>query len=176
MTRKVLLTSLSDMGHSLSPRYFSVRGEFGYYYCDALLDAEASIKAALARFSIDEIIILGSTGSYDEGDELSTIPLSHGRSLYSADKSTLSSYGLLQYRIAQFADELSLDWKAEDGLPPETRERLIAFIKEFRESDAERRTHSCMIVSGTRSLSAFPSFATTPPPASSGSRAISTPS
>ena len=74
MTRKVLLTSLSDMGHSLSPRYFSVRGEFGYYYCDALLDAEASIKAALARFSIDEIIILGSTGSYDEGDELSTIP------------------------------------------------------------------------------------------------------
>ncbi|MBR3240983.1 MAG: hypothetical protein IKF99_21415 [Oscillospiraceae bacterium] len=137
MTRKVLLTSLSDMGHSLSPRYFSVRGEFGYYYCDALLDAEASIKAALACFSIDEIIILGSTGSYDEGDELSTIPLSHGRSLYSADKSTLSSYGLLQYRIAQFADELSLDWKAEDGLPPETRERLIAFIKEFRESDAE---------------------------------------
>lgn len=136
MGRKILLTSLSAAESNLPVRYFSVRNEFGYSYCDALLDTEASIKAALARYNIDEIIIIGGANAYDAGDDLKPFPLRQGNALYSADKATLSSYSLLRYRIVQFADELSLDRKAEEErLPPETREKLIRFIEDFQAGD-----------------------------------------
>ena len=63
MARKVLLTSLSAAEIRPPFRYYSVRNEFDYSYCDALLDAEASIKAALARYNIDEIIIIGGANA-----------------------------------------------------------------------------------------------------------------
>lgn len=132
------MTSLSVAENNLPVRYFSVRNEFGYSYCDALLDTEAGIKAALARYNIDEIIIIGGANTYNKEEELKPFSLSQGSELYSADKATLSSYGVLRYRIAQFADELSLDRKAEEErLPPETREKLIRFIRNFQENDPE---------------------------------------
>ena len=138
MARNVLLTSLSATERNLPVRFFSVRNEFGFSYCDALLDAEASIKAALARFNIDEIIVLGGTGSYDSQDDLSPVSLSHGRALYSADVASLSTYGLLQRQVARYADELPLDQKAEDGrLSEEAQEKLIRFIRDFEKNDAE---------------------------------------
>ena len=121
--------------------FFSVRNEFGYNYCDALLDAEAGIKVALARYNIDEVVIIGGADAYDEGDDLTPFSLNHGSGLYSADKSTISTFGLLQYRIAQFADELNLEKKTEEErLPLETREKLIQFIKDFQERDAELKS------------------------------------
>ena len=95
MARKILMTSLSVAESNLPVRYFSVRNEFGYSYCDALLDTEASIKAALARYNIDEIIIIGGANTYNKEEELKPFSLSQGSELYSADKATLSSYGLL---------------------------------------------------------------------------------
>ena len=53
MARNILLTSLSAAENDLPVRFFSFKNEFGFDYCDALLDTEASIKATLARYSID---------------------------------------------------------------------------------------------------------------------------
>ena len=63
MAQNILLTSLSAAGNDLPLRYFSFQKEFGFDYCDALLDAEAGIKAVLARYDIDEIIVIGGDGS-----------------------------------------------------------------------------------------------------------------
>lgn len=95
MARKILLTSLSAVENDLPVRFFSVRNEFGYNYCDAILDTEASIKAALARYDIDEIIVIGSANAYNEEEEEQPFSIKQGSELYSADKATLSSYGVL---------------------------------------------------------------------------------
>ena len=63
MARNILLTSLFPTETDLPARYFSIRKEFGFDYCDALLDAEAGIKVVLSRYDIDEIIVIGGTGS-----------------------------------------------------------------------------------------------------------------
>ena len=68
MARNILLTSLSAAEHDLPLRYFGMEKEFGFDYCDALLDAEAGIKVVLSRYDIDEIIVIGGTGSFNAGD------------------------------------------------------------------------------------------------------------
>ena len=107
-------------------------------YCDAQLDAEAGIKAVLSMHDIDEVIVIGQAGSYDENDELNPVDLRHGRKLYSKDKASLSAYALLLYRVAQYADELSTDQEKEDyRFPAEVRERLVHFISDFHEKTPE---------------------------------------
>ena len=136
MPRNILLTSLSAADNNLPLRYFSIRNEFGFDYCDALLDAEASIKAMLARFKIDEIYVICGARAYDERDDLKPASLRDGNALYSADKASLSTYGLLKYRLAQYAEELALDQEAADGrLTGEAREKLIRFVRDFQERD-----------------------------------------
>ncbi len=136
MVRNILLTSLSPAEKDLCTRYFSFRKEFGFDYCDSLLDAEAGIKAVLSRYDIDEIIIIGAAGSYDENDDLKPVPLRHGRILYSENKTSLSAYGLLLKRIAEYADELPLNHEEEDTLlSEEVKQKLTCFIREFHESN-----------------------------------------
>ena len=138
MARNILLTSLSAADENLPLRYFSVQNEFGYDYGDALLDAEAGIKAMLARFDLDEIIVIGAAGVYDREDELEPLRLTDGKSLYSSDKSSLSTYGLLRYRLAQHADEINLDSKEEESrITGDMREKLIRFIDDYREKNEE---------------------------------------
>ncbi len=138
MARNILLTSLSIAEHDLPVRYYSIQNEFGYDYCDAVLDAEAGIKAILARYDIDEIIVIGENCSYDEKDDLNPVPIKRGSALYSKEKESFSTYRLLQYRMAQFADELDLDLKAEaERLPEELRGKLIRFFRDFQEQNAE---------------------------------------
>lgn len=141
MARSILLTSLSAAENNLPVRFFSFRNEFGFDYCDALLDAEASIKATLARYSIDEIVVIGGADSFHEGEALKSFPLNYGSALYSTNKAALSTYGLLQYRIAQYVDELTLEQEAENELlPREAREKLIRFIRAFQERDDALKT------------------------------------
>ena len=138
MARNILLTSLGAAEQDLPLRYFSLQKDYGFHYCDALLDAEAGIKAILARYPIDEVIVIGSDGSYDSKDDLATLFLFDGKNLYSADRASLSAYRLLRYRIAQYADEKALEQEAEDALLPEdTRGKLIRFIQEFHEKTPE---------------------------------------
>ena len=134
MARSILLTSLSAVENSPPVRYFSFKKEFGFDYCDALLDAEASIKAVLARHPIDEVIVIGGVRACGAEDDLKPVTLGHGSA---ADRISPSTYGLLQYRLAQYANETSPDREAEDArLPAEVREKLIRFLQDFREKDA----------------------------------------
>ncbi len=136
MSRNILLTSLSAAESTPPLRYFSIRNEFGFDYCDAVLDAEAGIKAVLARYKIDEIIVAGEADTFDEKDSLTPCTLREGSTLYSADRTSFSTYRLLRYRLAQYADELSLDLQAEDGaMPAEVREKLTRFVREFHEGN-----------------------------------------
>ena len=138
MTRNILLTSVSPTETDPPVRYFSFQKEFSSVYCDAQLDAEAGIKAVLSMHDIDEIIVIGGAGSYDENDELNPVDLGHGNTLYSKDEASLSAYALLQYRIAKYADELPADLEKEDArLPGEVRERLTGFIHRFHEKTPE---------------------------------------
>ena len=138
MARNILLTSLSAAEHDLPLRYFGMEKEFGFDYCSALLDAEAGIKAVLARHSIDEVIVIGAADAYDERDERNAVRLGDGSSLYSEDRMSFSSYRLLRYRLAQYADELNLDEEAEEKLlPEEMREKLTRFVREYQEKSPE---------------------------------------
>ena len=139
MARNILLTSLNAMDSNLPVRYFSLQKEFGSDYCDALLDTEAGIKAALARFHIDEVIVIGEAGTCNHQENgLTSVPLTHGRSLYSADKASFSTYDLLLYRLAMYADELAPDHKEQDELLlEEAREKLIRFIQKYQEDTAD---------------------------------------
>lgn len=138
MAQNILLTSLSAMDTDLTVRYFSVKNESGALYFDALLGAEAGIKAVLSQYELDEIIVIGGAGSYADEDDMGPVALIRGGKNNSPDKSSLSTYGLLQYRIAQYADGMTHDRNDEDdSLPEEAREKLISFIREFREGNAE---------------------------------------
>ena len=142
MAHNILLTSLSAADISLPVHYYSIRNKSGFDYCDALLDAEANIKAMLSRYEIDEIIIIGNAGSYEEEDDLNLVPLGHGNTVHSADKTSLSTYALLQHRLAQYADKLPLDQMEEDD--PQivmVREKLIRFIHEFQQQSPELNTN-----------------------------------
>ena len=138
MAWNILLTSLGAAENDLPLRYFSFPKEYGFDYCDTLLDAEAGIKAMLARCDIDEIVVIGGAGSFDEKDELNSVPLREGSRLYSEDRTSFSTYRLLKYRLAQFADEKTLDQKAEEELlPGEVTEKLQRFIQDYQEGNAE---------------------------------------
>lgn len=139
--RNILLTSLSAVEGNLPARYYSVQNEFGFDYCDALLDAEAGIKAMLARYDIDEIIVIGEAGAYGKEDNLAPVFLTNGKGLYSADVSSLSAYALLQYRIAQHADELTAgDTEADAYLSGEVKEKLIRFIRDYQDGNDALKT------------------------------------
>ena len=138
MARNILMTSLSAMDSDLPVRYFSLKKEHGFDYCDALLDTEAGMKAMLARYDLDEIIVIGEAGTDDQESGLDAVPLRHGSALYSADPASFSTYDLLLYRIALFADELTQDRNEDDErLSGEAREKLARFIQRFQEENDE---------------------------------------
>ena len=138
MPRNVLLTSLSAVENILPERHFAVRDKDGIVYCDALLDAEAGIKAVLARYQIDEIDILGDANTCDKEDEMKAVSLSHENVRYSGDGAPLSTYDLLLSRIVRYADGLTDDPKAdEEYMPAEMQQKLIRYIQDFQSADAE---------------------------------------
>lgn len=138
MAQKILLTSLSAMDTELPERFFSVQGGSGPAYLDALLDAEAGIKTVLSHYDIDEIIVIGAGGSYDEGDELGPVPLRQENAPDPAVKADLSTYGLLRCRISQYAGgSMQSGMEDDEGLTEEAREKLIRFIRDFTERNAE---------------------------------------
>ncbi len=141
MARNILLTSLSAMDTVLQERYFSVQGGSGPAYLEALLDTEAGIKTVLSQYDIDEIIVIGAGGSYDEGDEIGIVPLRQESSPDPSAKTDLSTYGLLRNRIAQYADgQMQSRMDDDEGLPEEVREKLISFIRDFTGRNSELKS------------------------------------
>lgn len=107
MARNILLTSLSTADDNLPVRYFYIQDGFRHYYCDAVLDAEAGIKAMLAKYDIDEIIVIGGTDTYDKEDMCNIPEVESGilrlRGLFKGEKLWRDSgyYGVLFSVIAE---------------------------------------------------------------------------
>ena len=136
MTRNILLTSLDAPGSDQALRYYAVRNEYGYDYCEALQSMEASAKYILARFPIDEIIVIGDA---DDSEKLELRPLKDAGDLDAAGPGTLSPFDLYRSRMAQYIGEVSLEQQACDALLPEAeRAKLIDFIRDFQEKNSQR--------------------------------------
>ena len=132
MTRNILLTSPDVLEIERPLRYYSVRGDSGRSYCEALQSMEASTRFILSRFSIDEIIVLDGKDPLDPAKNEEPVCLKDAGALYGADPLTLSAYGLYRSRMAQFADGLSLEQKEYDSiLPEDLRARVVDFINVF---------------------------------------------
>lgn len=137
MARNILLTSLSASENEHPVRFFLAKKQFGYDYCDAILSVEASTKYVLARFEIDEIIVIGRNSSVDENDDGRQIVLKEGSSFYSANIHSLSAYSLYRYRIAQYIDELMIEQQESmELLPKEEQDKVISFIHGFFRNEA----------------------------------------
>ncbi len=105
----LLLTSLSILGDRKSHRYFYFESEGNVQYCDGLSVAEAGAKYILSNVDIDEIIVLGSSRTYAEGEENKRIILREWSDFTSMDTRQISEYSFFQYRISQFLDGLDME-------------------------------------------------------------------
>ena len=140
MSKRILVTSLSA-SEEMEIRYFSAKKEFGYEYCEAVLDSEASTKYLLSHYKLDEIVVVGSVLSCGSQDDLQPAPLKNGRVYYSADKASLSAYALFRYRLAQYLDELTMEQEnCRELLPEKEREKLIGFIRKYQEETGELKS------------------------------------
>lgn len=141
MARNILLTSLDTRERDRSLRYYSVQNEFGFRYCEAVQSMEASTKFILARYPINEILVLGGEETSDSGDVTQPLRLREADSLCSAAQETLSAFDWYRLRIAQYIDERSPEQQAYDALlPEEERAKLVDFIQSFQEQYSERET------------------------------------
>ena len=139
MGKNILLTSLSIKGFDRTLQYYFAQNEFGRSYCEVMQSMEASAKFILARFPIDEILVIGDEMSDEDESGMKPFPLKDAGELYSADPHTLSPFGLYRSRIAQHLNEQSLEQQTYDALlPEEERAKLIAFIKGFQERNSRR--------------------------------------
>ena len=139
MTRNILMTSLDTLGNNRDLQYYSVKNEFGFEYCEAMQSMEASAKYVLARFPIDEILIIGEEGSTDDGNNMKPVRLKEARALYSENPASLSALDLYRFRLAQYIDELSREQQAYDALlPEEERVKLTDFIGNFLEKNSKQ--------------------------------------
>lgn len=105
----LLLTSLSVLGDRKSHRYFYFEQDGNVKYCDGLSVAEAGAKYILSNVDIDEIIALGSSRTYTEGEENRRIVLEEWSDFNTEDTGQISEYSFFQYRISQFLDGLDLE-------------------------------------------------------------------
>ncbi len=109
MKHRILITSLNSRDVKEGLQYFYFNDGEKNVYCDAMTSAEAGSKYILANYEIDTILTFGSDSSYDEGDDLKTMMLADGKSLYTADMNNMSSYSLYRYRLAEFLDEVNAE-------------------------------------------------------------------
>jgi len=139
MTKNYLLTSLDILENDRALQYYAVQNEFGCSYCEAVQSMEASTKYILARFPIDEILVIGGEASADGGDNGKPLRLKDAGALFSEEQDALSAFDLYRVRIAQYINELNPEQQTCDALLPEAkREKLIEFIRGFQEQYSER--------------------------------------
>ena len=132
MKHSILITSLNGRDAREGLQYFCFSDGEKNMYCDALTSAEAGSKFILANHSIDLILAFGSKSSYDDGDDLKTMLLCEGQSLYESDNKDMSSYGLYRYRLAEFLDEVNAEIQdVRELLDEDQRNSAAAFIKQY---------------------------------------------
>lgn len=139
MTRNILLTTLDAAADERSLRYYSAQNEYDRDYCEALQSMEASTKYILARFPIDEILVIGDDEAMDVGSSLAPSALKDAKDLYSADSEKLSPFDLYRCRIAQYIDEISLEQQTYEALiPQEERGKFTGFVQSFLDQHSKQ--------------------------------------
>jgi len=114
MSRNILVVTLDAMENDPQAlRYFSVKNEYGNYYCDAVQTMEASTKYVLSRFPIDTIIAIGDDPSV---------------------------FDLYRSRVMRYIDDDDPEQPAaESPLPAEDQAKIIDFIQRFLEKYSQRK-------------------------------------
>ena len=141
MTRNFFLTSLDTPNHDGALRYYGGANEYGFNYCNAMLGMEASAKYILARFPIDEILVIGVAEAPEGAEEGKSMRLKDWGASGTVDREPLSAFGLYCTRLAQYINELNPEQEAYNALlPEEKRPKLIEFINDFMEKNSERET------------------------------------
>lgn len=141
MTRNILLTTLDAALNDRSLRYYAAPKEYGCDYCEAVQSAEASTKYILARFPIDEILVVGEDEAAADHSKMKPLRLKDAGDLYAANPETLSAFDLYRRRIAQYIDELKPEQQAYDALlPEEERTKITDFIRSFQEKHSKQET------------------------------------
>lgn len=145
MAYKILLTSLYEAERDCPVRYYYAKEGSRYYFCDAFLTVEASTKFVLAQRQIDEIVTIGRTMTFDEGDDGRLIELREGKNFYTSDIRELSTYSLFRYRIAQYIDELRIEQQdMMELLSLEEQSRAAAYVEAFYRNSEFRGKHNRM--------------------------------
>ena len=131
MTHRILITALYGDASNAGISYYGTKdsGE-RTLYCDAAIPSEAGCKYILSSYPIDEIIVFGTEESRC-GDE-TPAPLLKKEQALPADLEKLSEYCILQYRLTQFFEDISLeDADRHSLLTEEEQKQTVAFLRRF---------------------------------------------
>ena len=131
MTHRILITALYGSSERSTPSYFSAKAASGKtFYCDAFTPAEAGCKLILSFIPMDEIIVIGQ--SYSPDDENESTVLNEGKAFLSSDLNSISDYHFLQYRLAQFFEDISAEQADMNSLlNAKEREQTIRFLHTY---------------------------------------------
>ena len=73
--KNILLVSLENLDYGIQHNYYCSNDDGDPKFCDGIMRAEAATKYILSKVKIDEIVVIGSGATYDEGDDLRKICL-----------------------------------------------------------------------------------------------------
>ena len=137
--KNVLLVSLENLDNGIQYQYYCSNNEGEPKFCNSIMSAEVTTKYILSKVKIDEIIVIGSGATYDEGDDLRKASLHEGESYLVPDISILSEYGLYKYRIFEYLEGMDLEeHDILEGIPSEDKERLIDAFNKFHRDVGQR--------------------------------------
>lgn len=105
----IMLTSIGAPGKRDAHRYFYYTREGMRWYCDGMNVAEAGTKYILSQVPINEIIVLGSANSYNEGEQLDPIRLVDFIDFPAGSIDELSEYAFYRYRISEYLNNLDIE-------------------------------------------------------------------
>ena len=138
MTHRILITALSDdTPHTRLSYYCAKDIHEKTLYCDAFLPAEANCKYALSAYPVDEIVVfIEGVSSAPEKEDVST--LRQGNPGILSDLEKASNFKILQYRLLQFFEEVSIEDADQNSLlSTEEQQQTIAFLRRFFREHAD---------------------------------------
>lgn len=137
--KNILLVSLGNLDHGIQHNYYYSSDEGDPKFCDGIMSAEATTKYILSKTEIDEIVVIGSGATYDEGDDLRKICLNESEEYLVSDISSLSEYSLYRYRIFEYLEGLDLEeHDVLENISPEDRDRILQIFNTFHKEAGQR--------------------------------------
>lgn len=137
--KNILLVSLENLDYGIQHNYYCCNDDGDPKFCDGVMRAEAATKYILSKVKVDEIVVIGSGATYDEGDDLKKICLTESEEYLVSDINCLSEYGLYRYRIFEYLEGLDLEeHDLLEDIRPEDRERIIQIFNKFHREVGQR--------------------------------------